>query len=642
MRHLTLRRRPVRPGALLACSTDFEALRWGLPPASTGSPLLRRLEQAMADGPPSARVGCRPGAARRIGAPRLDELILGWLAEAVPAANHQAAIESLALARSLDRLAGRLSAEAWWSLVEGLLIQRQEAARLPIETDPLRHQWLAGELPLTMAYLLPELKPCRLLAAAARKALARGFDELLDGEGLPHARRLDLLHPLLACWTRCRALGEGIDGGCWRAGIERQYRWVVRQALRLTHPDGAAPLATAEWRTRLHRARSIGAPSADGAKAMLRAAVRLAGSASDRLLAVRLFPETRRGAAWLAPAAPNRPPREKLPSTANHSAWAATASMRAAWTADAPRVLVTYADRRVKIEVAAGNDVLFSGPWDLDLRVARRGDSTTSNRGNGRSASPDRLGSLAPESDWEEVCWLADAEAEYLELSADFAGGWRVERHILLARQDRFLFLADAVLGAADAPRAPEASIDGRGGNGALRADSRGAARRSGGGIEYAARLTLAPAARYEPAGLSHEGRLNAGGRRAAMVLPLALPEWRAESAPGSLAAVDGRLELRQTGPGPNLLAPLWIDLDSRRARRALTWRRLTVAESRRIVATEEAVGYRVQVGAAQWLIYRTLSQRANRTLLGHNLSTSMLVARFDRSGEVTPLVEIE
>jgi len=49
-----------------------------------------------------------------------------------------------------------------------------------------------------------------------------------------------------------------------------------------------------------------------------------------------------------------------------------------------------------------------------------------------------------------------------------------------------------------------------------------------------------------------------------------------------------------------------------------------------------------VALGNRQWLIYRSLGQPGNRTLLGHNLSTEMLVARFDKSGEVEPLIEIE
>ncbi|MHB8902693.1 MAG: hypothetical protein ACYC6Y_28370, partial [Thermoguttaceae bacterium] len=88
--------------------------------------------------------------------------------------------------------------------------------------------------------------------------------------------------------------------------------------------------------------------------------------------------------------------------------------------------------------------------------------------------------------------------------------------------------------------------------------------------------------------------------------------------------------------------APLFLDLNARRMRRPGTWRRLTVAQSLEIVPANVAAGYRVMVGGQQWLIYRSLAAAANRTLLGHNLATEMLVARFDKAGEVQPLIEIE
>ncbi len=46
--------------------------------------------------------------------------------------------------------------------------------------------------------------------------------------------------------------------------------------------------------------------------------------------------------------------------------------------------------------------------------------------------------------------------------------------------------------------------------------------------------------------------------------------------------------------------------------------------------------------GGHQWLIYRALASKGNRTLLGHNLVSETLVGRFRRDGEVESLVEIE
>jgi hypothetical protein len=49
-----------------------------------------------------------------------------------------------------------------------------------------------------------------------------------------------------------------------------------------------------------------------------------------------------------------------------------------------------------------------------------------------------------------------------------------------------------------------------------------------------------------------------------------------------------------------------------------------------------------VALGKAQWLIYRSLASPQSRSLLGYNVCTETLVARFDREGEVDPLVEVE
>jgi hypothetical protein len=93
---------------------------------------------------------------------------------------------------------------------------------------------------------------------------------------------------------------------------------------------------------------------------------------------------------------------------------------------------------------------------------------------------------------------------------------------------------------------------------------------------------------------------------------------------------------------GRRLYAPLLLDLNRTRVRKQRTWRRLTVGAELRPVALEAAVGYRVQIGKEQWLIYRSLAPAANRTVLGQNTVRDFLFARFNCDGHVEPLVEIE
>jgi hypothetical protein len=450
-----------------------------------------------------------------------------------------------------------------------LLATVDEAARFDLDEDPLLDQLLCGELGLTLAYLLPELAPCRRLAVPARKALSTGLVSLLDGEGLPHGRCLHALRPLLACWTRCRAMGGRHPQGAWNSDAENQYQWLVRAALRLTRYNGSQVLAHG----------SAGAWCKD----LFQAALEFGGDHTDRRIASLVLPGVtkpkRRPAATL-----------ELPAAANHSQWAALTVLRPGWLRTEPRLTVVYPGRELDAEFESGSEVFWSGRWHTEIAC------------DGQSAQP--------ASDWEEICWVSDEDVDYLELEMQLTGGLCVQRHLLLARQQRFLLVADSILG-------------------------QRAAR-----LDYRSILPISSGVSFQPASETGEGFL-VGKSRRALVLPLALPEWRCDPRPGRLVATERGLELEQSAVGRSLFAPLWFDLDARRTGRSLTWRQLTVAENRQVLPQDAAVGYRVMVGKHQWLIYRSLAPAANRTLLGHNLSTQMSVGTFG-AGAVEPLLAIE
>lgn len=184
---------------------------------------------------------------------------------------------------------------------------------------------------------------------------------------------------------------------------------------------------------------------------------------------------------------------------------------------------------------------------------------------------------------------------------------------MLLARKDAFLLVADALLG-------PDSSTE----------------------IHYSASLPMAAGISLAQASEGREAWLVAGPKKHATVLPLALPEWRAEFCHANLAGEGGRLSLEQAALGRGLFAPLWIDLDPKRSRRPLTWRQLTVAENLQVVPRDVAVGYRVQVGREQWLIYRSLGRWGNRSVLGQNYATEFVCCRFLPSGKTQDILAIE
>jgi hypothetical protein len=165
------------------------------------------------------------------------------------------------------------------------------------------------------------------------------------------------------------------------------------------------------------------------------------------------------------------------------------------WSRGRKRVSVAYRDHEVRVELDLGRCGALCGPWAWRLEI---------------DGQP-----IEPIGDWEETCSVKRRRAVYLELAIELTHERRLERHILLAPRDGFLFLADAVVG--ELPAA----------------------------IEYRATLPLAEGARFESAAENQEGWLATDRHRAAL-LPLALPEWRGDSRHGSLATAAGTIEVRR------------------------------------------------------------------------------------------------
>ncbi|MBI2825342.1 MAG: hypothetical protein HYX69_11710 [Planctomycetia bacterium] len=500
-------------------------------------------------------------------APEVDDLAAAWLAEAAHRRCCHFGLECLAWCRALPALAARLRPLWWWRLFETLLVTAEDA-EAGRESDALARQWLTCELPLSLAYLFPEITPARQLARRATGGLLADPRAGIAEDGMPAARLIGAVRPLWATFLRARTIADQLKKSCWSEEVDARYRAFVRQALRLSRRDGTMVLSSA--------------PAVENDADLLQLALADASEA-DRALARAVVP-TLRG---------RKRDDVSLPA-AVHNEQAGVAILRSRWSRNSERLTVAHSGTDVRTELACGRDVLWSGRWTLDVRA---------------DGEP-----LVPPADarWEEVCWISDEDVDYLELELTVAEGVRVERQMLLSRSDRFLYLADAILGTHRVA------------------------------IEYHGALPLVDEVAFDASTETQEGYL-VGDKPRALVFPLALAEWRAQSRGGALAANDDGLELRLThGAARRIYAPLFIDLDPARLFRPASWRQLTVAESREVVAADVAVGYRVTAGDEQWLVYRSLGPRGNRTLLGQNLVSEFLIGRFNRNGEVEPLVEIE
>jgi hypothetical protein len=260
--------------------------------------------------------------------------------------------------------------------------------------------------------------------------------------------------------------------------------------------------------------------------------------------------------------------------------------------AQADRIVVLYGDAVPVFELSGRGRSFFNGVWEaavtLDGRVVPLAGA------------------------WEQVCWHADEEIDYLELRCRIEPDVCVERQFILPRQGHFAVLADSIV-------TTEARQ-----------------------IDYRARFSPAPKVRCRSDRLTRECRLTAE-TSVARLFPLSLPQERVKSASGALIARGRDVELTQSGAGNALFVPLFIGWDPKLSRAAADWSRLTVGEVRSALPASAAAGFRLRLGRKQWVVYRSLAASGHaRSILGYHTHHETVVGEFTADGTVKPLVEIE
>ena len=433
----------------------------------------------------------------------------------------------------------------------------------------------------------------QLLAGELAVTLAYLFPEIKFRVSMQKQGRETLAESLLELLD-----GEGLPHACdldrWRPLLASWTRCLVVAKSLYKHPVPRRAQDQYEWSVRqgLRWTRSDGSQTLlerEGDQwpvELLQEALRLTADPADTAAAIAQRSLKKTG---------KRHGRddEPLPEPSVHSEWSEVSVLRTGWRRKDARFSIAHADQQVRTELENAGNVLWSGQTNPEIRI------------------DDQV--IHPCDAWEVVCWFSDEDGDYLEIETNYDAGWKVQRQYFLARADQFLYMADVLLGTQPA------------------------------NIVYRLGLPVSDGIDFMVREETREGYLGTSLKNPhALCLPLALPEWRSDHRIGSLCCVEDTLELTQTARAQNLYAPWFFDLSKRRMGRALTWRQLTVGEDLKNISPERAVGYRVQVGKKQWLFYRSLTPRCNRTLLGQNLSSECLIAGFRRDGTHTPFVEIE
>lgn len=521
------------------------ALLWGLPPQCDRS-AAQRLVATLGKGSISA-------ARRR----QVKDIVASWLNQTESDA--AAAWQGVLLLQVLPSIEPLLDDASLHQLWQRALELSTMAGKDTWDDDPVRFALLAIETPLLLAGLSGSGgERQRAAALAAWNELATAW---LDEQGLPEARYLPALRPVLASWTRCLQREPAL------LTAERRVAYIglLRQAIHATSPDGREVFTNE--------------PDASFLECLAAATSRCNDRETAALFADSLSPSKIRGKATQTSCSPSVYSEDRQ-----------FGILRSRLTPDSPRLAVTFDEPGCRVEVATDRSLL-SGVWSAELTV----DGET----------------CVPHEAWEEVCRHEDDEVEYLELETELSPGWRLQRHILLARQEGFAMLADAVLGEREAT------------------------------LAYTSSLPFAAGVQFEPERETHEGWLARGPRRC-LALPLALPEWRSDRPLGTLSQESGLLTLTtHARRGCNLFQPLLIPLASSRRNCEYTWRPLTVAQNLEIQPPDAAVAFRVQLGDRQWVVYRALT-RGNRTFLGRNLTSELFVGVFHRAGQMDAIMEVE
>lgn len=285
------------------------------------------------------------------------------------------------------------------------------------------------------------------------------------------------------------------------------------------------------------------------------------------------------------------PGAKRLPDCSGHCEELLTAVLRGNWLPRSSKLAVQSAEGRQVVQLSA-RDVLVKGSWTPEIVF------------NGDTLKVD------PAS-VEVNCWNTDIESVYLEFEAKMSDGVTWQRQYALDKREHVLFVGDVFFG----------SEPGR--------------------WDYRCQIPLAEGVSVEDAHESRELRL-IGPKSTALLLPLSMGEWKADRTDDAFVSVEQGIEAQQTRRGLGCMFAIAIDLDPKRAKRATTWRNLTVSENLKPVARDQALAFRFQFADRQWLIYRSLTPITNRSYLGQNVYSEFAFDRFLEDGTAESLISVE
>ena len=521
-----------------------------------------------------------------------------------------------AAATTVDRERWLLCEAATWSLAwmartrraggsAGGLLERLVKAARSAQPSLTAADTLSTRFVLAVARLFCDIEACRCLEGDATAALVREIGRLVSAEGTVRLEGSSASIERVVQWCLARDIALATGTLPWDAATEKLLQKAVATTLRLL--GGQGRLLVGAGRMPAAYTDPLFAVVAESErKRVRRTAEVVQGPVGSRASAKPKNKGKRnKGKSKNADNQDSLLPRDL------HDPAASVAIIRSGWERNSIRVLLEYRDVVPRLEIAVGDRLLVDGPWQW--RASRGGET------------------LDIEGPWTLSCWESDKKATYLEIIAPLTGGLQIDRQIVLLPADRIVLLADAIT------QRPDKATSGTLFDGLT--NHRHSDDATAGGLRVESVVTLAAALEGEQPKDTREVSVHDTKPRL-LALPLALPEWKTAGR-GSFALTTEGLALDHQTPGSRCYSPLCLDLEPARQGRPLTWRQLTVADTRQNLPPQQATGFRIQEGLDQWLVYRTLDEPRNRTVLGCNISCGFLMGRIERTGAVDRSIEI-
>ena len=289
-----------------------------------------------------------------------------------------------------------------WNACVTKLLEISQAAESTVDLDPSVYQILAIEVPLAVAFQIPETEDYRGLVVRCAKRLSLSVADMLDHDGWPHGRYLSEFGVLVASWIRSHAMLTKMDVPL-EGEAAVQFEWMVRQVMRMLRAD---------------RTLAFSPPgSHPTSNSFLKTLLKVSNDPSDKPL-IKRFVEKKGD--------PKRKSGKIDPS--NISEWAMATILRSQWDAKSPRVSIDYSSGGCRLEIGSGLPLID-------------GSAMPSVSLNGVPMPID--------GDFELVCEERTDEIQFIELEVRLGRvekGATLSRQFLLSRTEQFLLVADAIV----------------------------------------------------------------------------------------------------------------------------------------------------------------------------------------------------